>query len=86
MSPRLSEYVKHIDFRGEVFGAGEHNRVMLGLSNPWFTETEIQSHVQFVGNSDVHFRDLWVQELQRDIMDAFVALLVFQHPNLRSLS
>jgi hypothetical protein len=50
-----------------------------------FPDAELDKPIAFIQATGVPYSDLWIQELRQGTMDAFIALLLVQLPNLKCL-
>ncbi|KAK4238594.1 hypothetical protein C8A03DRAFT_33347, partial [Achaetomium macrosporum] len=48
-------------------------------------EDDLQGAMDFVGQTDLSYRDAWMEELRKGTLDAYLAVLLLQLPRLRCL-
>lgn len=80
--PQLAAHITHLHLDGDTF-----RYQGFGMTNPKIpiSSAELDEPVAFIRRTGVPFGDLWVQELRQGTIDAFVALLLAQSPNLKCL-
>ncbi|KAJ5129413.1 uncharacterized protein N7515_005452 [Penicillium bovifimosum] len=81
-SPDLAAHVRTFHLGGEITSYASLVRTIRAV--PIFP-TELNASISFIQTTGVPYSDLWKQDLQQGKLDAVVALLLAQLPNLKSL-
>ncbi|PLB48817.1 hypothetical protein P170DRAFT_464416 [Aspergillus steynii IBT 23096] len=80
--PYLATYITDIHLGGDTFRYQEFRRPVPIIPIP---DEDLEEPIAFIRRTGVPFADMWIQELHNRTIDAFVALLLAQTPNLKSL-
>ncbi|KAJ5475504.1 hypothetical protein N7539_007791 [Penicillium diatomitis] len=83
--PDLASFIKYLCLDGKCFSDGVYRKSIPPLVTPQ-AKIEIDDLNAFVRNTQLPQADVWIKELQKGTIDAFVALLVAQASNIRHLS
>ncbi|KAJ5323142.1 hypothetical protein N7452_011431 [Penicillium brevicompactum] len=80
--PHLATHIRNLQLTGLPT---KHPALVRTIRLVPISPTELSESISFIQKSGVPYRDLWIQELQRGRLDAVVALLLAQMPNLQCL-
>ncbi|KAK7430495.1 hypothetical protein QQZ08_003014 [Neonectria magnoliae] len=82
--PELAAFIQNLTLNGATFERNQHHS---RRESPKLlvAEEDLDGLVRCIERIDVPYGDLWIQEMRAGSMNAFVALLLSQLPDLRSL-
>ncbi|KAJ5478934.1 hypothetical protein N7530_004443 [Penicillium desertorum] len=80
--PHLAAYIKTLHLAGKTPTLAS---LVSYIRTIPVSIAELNEHIAFIRKTRVPYIDLWIQELQQGTINAFVALLLAQLPNLRCL-
>lgn len=82
--PQRASFVQTVKLNGDTFQRNQHRFRHASPKIP-VTESDLDGLIECIKRINVPYDDVWIQELRSGTMDAFVALLLSQLPNLRCL-
>lgn len=80
--PQLAAYITNVHLDAMI---SKHRPIWFEMPSTPTSTAVLDSAIAFIRETGVPYSDLWIQEMRKVTMDAFVALLLAQLPNLKYL-